>query len=288
MKIQPACVPCLMKRVVFQSRLPNNGREFEAVEAALKEYGKNISWEMNSAKIATMVHRKAYDALGVADPYLELKIRADEVMSKYMEISERYVADSKDKICAAIKISIIGNIMDFGSGIAIDDPNEFEELFETLLDQDLGIDDTEAVKEILNRDGTVVYIFDNCGESQLDKVLIREIKKLGRKVVGVVRGEAILNDVTYDDAVRTGLDKEVDEMLTTGAFAIGVDMDCIGRDLKKNMEDALIIIAKGMANYESLSDVSLKAPVAYLMKAKCVPVAESLGVTPGTNVVRLT
>jgi len=288
MKIQPACVPCLMKRVVFQSRLPNNGREFEAVEAALKEYGKNISWEMNSAKIATMVHRKAYDALGVADPYLELKIRADEVMSKYMEISERYVADSKDKIRAAIKISIIGNIMDFGSGIAIDDPNEFEELFETLLDQDLGIDDTEAVKEILNRDGTVVYIFDNCGESQLDKVLIREIKKLGRKVVGVVRGEAILNDVTYDDAVRTGLDKEVDEMLTTGAFAIGVDMDCIGRDLKKNMEDALIIIAKGMANYESLSDVSLKAPVAYLMKAKCVPVAESLGVTPGTNVVRLT
>ena len=288
MKIQPACVPCLMKRVVFQSRLPNNGREFEAVEAALKEYGKNISWEMNSAKIATMVHRKAYDALGVADPYLELKIRADEVMSKYMEISERYVADSKDKIRAAIKISIIGNIMDFGSGIAIDDPNEFEELFETLLDQDLGIDDTEAVKEILNRDGTVVYIFDNCGESQLDKVLIREIKKLGRKVVGVVRGEAILNDVTYGDAVRTGLDKEVDEMLTTGAFAIGVDMDCIGRDLKKNMEDALIIIAKGMANYESLSDVSLKAPVAYLMKAKCVPVAESLGVTPGTNVVRLT
>jgi len=288
MKIQSACVPCLMKRVVFQSRLPNNGREFEAVEAALKEYGKNISWEMNSAKIATMVHRKAYDALGVADPYLELKIRADEVMSKYMEISERYVADSKDKIRAAIKISIIGNIMDFGSGIAIDDPNEFEELFETLLDQDLGIDDTEAVKEILNRDGTVVYIFDNCGESQLDKVLIREIKKLGRKVVGVVRGEAILNDVTYGDAVRTGLDKEVDEMLTTGAFAIGVDMDCIGRDLKKNMEDALIIIAKGMANYESLSDVSLKAPVAYLMKAKCVPVAESLGVTPGTNVVRLT
>jgi Uncharacterized conserved protein len=288
MKIQSACVPCLMKRVVFQSRLPNNGREFEAIKAALKAYGENISEDMNSAKIATIVHRSAYDALGVADPYLELKIRADEVMSKYMEISEKYVAESEDKIRAAIKISIIGNIMDFGSGIAIDDPSEFEEMFETLLDQELGIDDTEAVKDILIEDGAVIYLFDNCGESQLDKVLIREIRKLGRKVVGVVRGEAILNDVTYEDAVRIGLDEEVDEMLTTGAFAIGVDMDRIGEDLRKSIEEASIIIAKGMANYESLSDLSLKTPVAYLMKAKCVPVAESLGVTPGTNVVRLT
>jgi len=287
MKVHPACVPCLMKRVVFQSRLPNNGREFEAIKAALEAYGENISKDMNSARLATIVHRRAYDALGVADPYLELKVRADEVMSRYMGISEKYVAESEDKIRAAIKISIIGNIMDFGSGIAIDDPNEFAELFETLLNQELGLDDTEAVKEILNRDGTVLYLFDNCGESQLDKILIREIRKLGRKVVGVVRGEAILNDVTYEDAVRIGLDKEVDEMLTTGAFSIGVDMNDIGDDLKKNMEDASIIIAKGMANYESLSDVLLNVPVAYLMKAKCIPVAESLGVESGTNVVRL-
>ena len=287
MKVHPACVPCLMKRVVFQSRLPNNGREFEAIKAALEAYGENISKDMNSARLATIVHRRAYDALGVADPYLELKVRADEVMSRYMGISEKYVAESEDKIRAAIKISIIGNIMDFGSGIAIDDPNEFAELFETLLNQELGLDDTEAVKEILNRDGTVLYLFDNCGESQLDKILIREIRKLGRKVVGVVRGEAILNDVTYEDAVRIGLDKEVDEMLTTGAFSIGVDMNDIGDDLRKNMEGASIIIAKGMANYESLSDVSLNVPVAYLMKAKCIPVAESLGVESGMNVVRL-
>jgi Uncharacterized conserved protein len=276
-----------MKRVVFQSGLPNNGREFEAIKAALEAYGENISKDMNSAKMATLVHKRAYDALGVADPYLELKIRADEVMSQYMETSEKYVADSEDKIRAAIKISIIGNIMDFGSGIAIDDPNEFSELFEILLEQELGLDDTEAVKEILDRDGTVLYIFDNCGESQLDKILIREIRKLGRKVIGVVRGEAILNDVTYEDAVRIGLDKEVDEMLTTGAFAIGVDMNDIGEDLRKNMEAASIIIAKGMANYESLSDVPLNVPVAYLMKAKCIPVAESLGVKSGTNVVKL-
>jgi len=287
MKVHPACVPCLMKRVVFQSRLPNNGREFEAIKAALEAYGENISKDMNSARLATIVHRRAYDALGVADPYLELKVRADEVMSRYMGISEKYVAESEDKIRAAIKISIIGNIMDFGSGIAIDDPNEFAELFETLLNQELGLDDTEAVKEILNRDGTVLYLFDNCGESQFDKILIREIRKLGRKVVGVVRGEAILNDVTYEDAVRIGLDKEVDEMLTTGAFSIGVDMNDIGDDLRKNMEGASIIIAKGMANYESLSDVSLNVPVAYLMKAKCIPVAESLGVESGMNVVRL-
>ena len=287
MKVQPVCVPCLMKRVVFQSKLPNNGREFEALEAALKTYGENISKSMNSARIATIVHRSAYDALGVTDPYLELKIRADEVMSQYMGVSEKYVADSEDKIRAAIRISIVGNIMDFGSGIAIDDPNEFAEVFETLLAQEPGLDDTEAIKEILSRDGTVVYLFDNCGESQLDKILIREIRKLGRRVIGVVRGEAILNDVTYEDAVRVGLDRELDELLTTGVFAIGVDMDRISDELREKMENASIIIAKGMANYESLSEASLKVPVAYLMRAKCIPVAESLGVGFGANIVKL-
>ena len=42
-----------------------------------------------------------------------------------------------------------------------------------------------------------------------------------------------------------------------------------------------------MANFESLSDIDLGLPVAFLLRAKCAPVARNLGVSVGSNVVRV-
>jgi hypothetical protein len=47
------------------------------------------------------------------------------------------------------------------------------------------------------------------------------------------------------------------------------------------------VIAKGMANYESLGNRDIGVPVAFVLRAKCVPVADSLNVDMGTNVVRV-
>lgn len=287
MNVHPECVPCLLKRVFFQSKLPDNGREKQAVEAALKAFADNISYEKNSAKVATMVHRCAYDAMGVKDPYLELKVRADEVAEGYLEYLEHMIEGSEDPFATAVRASIIGNIMDFGAGIAIEDPDDFKGIFTELLEQGIECDDTDVLRGMIGRSLTVIYIFDNCGEAQFDKLLIRQIRKLGKRVVGVVRGEPILNDVAMEDALRIGLDKEVDALLTTGGFAIGIDMEMIGRDLRGELNKAGIIIAKGMANYESLSDEDIGIPVAYILKAKCLPVAGSLGTSLGANVVKV-
>lgn len=276
-----------MRRVLFQSRLVDNGRVFEAVDAGLKEYAAGFRQDTNSAELATKVHRCAYEALGVDDPYLELKIRADEVAETYLERAEGFVRVSEDRFKAAVRVSIIGNVMDFGSGIAIDDPDDFGKAFESLLEQGIGYDDSDRVREAVDASSTVIYVFDNCGESQFDKILIRELKRMGKRVVGVTRGKAILNDVTEADALRIGLDSELDRILTTGGFSIGMDMRMIGSELRKEISGAGIILAKGMANFESLSDEDLGVPIAYLMRAKCVPVADAVGVPVGTNVVRL-
>ncbi|MDR2846114.1 MAG: ARMT1-like domain-containing protein [Candidatus Methanoplasma sp.] len=287
MKVSPDCVPCLMRRVFFQSLLPENGRERESVEAGLKTYAENIAWNRNSAELATIVHRSAYEALGVTDPYHELKVRADDIASGYLDRVEKFVDSSDDRFTAAVRVSIIGNVMDFGSGISIDDPDEFEGMFESLLEQGVGSDDTEVLRDLVGASDTVLYLFDNCGESQFDKVLIRELKRSGKRVVGVVKGKPILNDVTREDAERIGLDKELDRVLTTNTFAIGINIKEIGEDLRDEIKRAGVAIAKGMANFESLSDEDIGIPVVYLLRAKCIPVAGLLGVEVGTNVVRV-
>lgn len=285
MKPQPDCVPCLLKRVLFQARLLGDGSERDAVSAALKEYAAGYDGATNSAKLATDVHRAAYEAMGWRDPYLELKIRADEVASKYVGRLEAFVDSAEDRFAAAVRVSIIGNVMDFGSGISIDDPGEFDGQFERLLEQGIDSDQTDELRKLVEGSESVVYMFDNCGEGIFDTILMREIRRMGKRIVGVVRGEPILNDITAEDALRAGLDRYMDVMLTSNAFSIGVDIDLIGDDLRAEISRSGVIIAKGMANYESMSDVDPGAPIAFLMRAKCRPVAASLGVPIGSNVV---
>jgi uncharacterized protein with ATP-grasp and redox domains len=90
------------------------------------------------------------------------------------------------------------------------------------------------------------------------------------------------------EARELALDRFVDRMTTTGCGCeIGVRLDCMPEDLGRAMEECTLIIAKGMANYESLSRYEGLPPVAYLMAAKCDPIAEEIGVPRGAKVAML-
>ena len=287
MRFDADCAPCLMKRVLFQSRLVGNGREFEAVKSTADVFSAMMDPGMRSVEIATEVHRRAYEAVGSEDPYYDLKVRADEVAEPFMTALDDAVKASDDPLRAAVMAAVVGNIMDFGAGTAISDPDEFMGVFDGMMVQGLGHDDIDAMRAVLDKVPGVVYIFDNCGESQLDKVLIRQLRRMGKRVVGVVRGAPILNDVTMQDAERIGLDREMDRIVTTGKFYIGVDWNDVPDDMAEEISRCGFILAKGMANYEASSDFDLPVPIAHILRTKCVPVARSLGVGTELNVLKV-
>ena len=85
-----------------------------------------------------------------------------------------------------------------------------------------------------------------------------------------------------------GLDSLVDQITTNGGGAeIGICMENIPEDLRDAIAECTIIIAKGMANFESLSEMDNLPPVAYLLAAKCKPVADELGVPVGSKIATL-
>lgn len=285
MKACADCVPCLMRRVLFQSRMVGDPNEFRTMHIAAKTYSDLMSPDICSAEIATAVHGKAYESMGCDDPYRQMKIDADEVAQQYVPEAQSFIDSSDDRFAAAVRACIVGNIMDFGSGIAIDSPSEFGRVFRSLLEQGIGLDQTEELRRLVESSDTVLYAFDNCGEDVFDKLFIREIKSMGKRVVAVVRGKPILNDVTMEDALRVGMDREVDRIVSTGEFAVGFPR--VNRDpgFNEELPKAGVMIVKGMANYEALSDFDYGISVAFLLRAKCIPVARSIGVEPGTNVV---
>lgn len=287
MRIEAECIPCLMKRVLFQAGLDGSGAEYESVVAAVKACADNIRRDMHSVEISTAMHFAAYSVLSTDDPYLGLKLKADEVASEFVRRAQEHVDSSDDPLQAALEVVVVGNIMDFGMGKAIDDPQSFREVFDDLLAQGIDCSDISELKALIDGSGHVLYMFDNCGESVLDVILIRMLRDMGLKVTGVVRGAPILNDVTMDDAVREGLTDELDEIVTTGKFYIGVDWNDIPDDLSEALDSADFIMAKGMANYEASSHVGLPIPIVHVLRAKCNVVSSSMGVPLGSNVVRV-
>ncbi len=287
MKFTADCAPCLMRRVLFQSRLVGNGLEFDAVKAAADVLAQRMDPDTDSVKVATAVHTAAYRAVQSDDPYFELKCRADAVAQPYADELQEMVSGSDDPLRAAIIGAVAGNIMDFGAGSAIDDPDMFSSVYRDIVDQGLGLDDVEELRDILEEVPGVVYMFDNCGESRMDLVLMRVLKDMGKRVVAVARGEPILNDVTKQDAMRIGTDLVADRILTTGKFYIGIDWDDVPEDLAEEIGACGLIIAKGMANYEATSGRALDVPIVHILRSKCAPVAKSLGVPQNVNVVKV-
>lgn len=287
MKIHAECIPCLLKRIVFQAELAGNGSEFQAAKEAVVAMSESMDDTARSVDFATHVHSAGYHAMGVEDPYLDLKIRADNVAGNLLPSMQNMVDSSDDPLKTAFMVAVIGNIMDFGIGKAIDDPDNFIPIVQDMLDQGIDDEEFEKARSAISGSSKIVYMFDNCGESQLDKILIRQLKKMGKTVVGVVRGKEILNDVTMKDALRIGLDKDLDRIVTTGKFFIGIDWHDIPSDLECELTEDSLILAKGMANFEASFNEDIPAPVVHVMRSKCKPVADSLGVPLNTNVVKL-
>ena len=286
MKMKPRCVPCILNRVVYESELVI--KEQKKMEEVMKKVVKKISElygsGLSSAEIATQIHGLAYELIGNRDPYKELKERSNEIALKLLPKAERFIESSKNKIEAAMLISIAGNSIDFGIAGSAASPEELERKFDDLVKQGLYHNDFKKMEKYLN--GNIVYFTDNCGEIVFDKLVCRELKKIANHVTIVPKKYPILTDATYQDVKKLGFDEIVDEIITTGGFAVGVDFESMPEKLKNRIGEADIIISKGMANYEAFSEANYR-PIVYLLRVKCKSIAEDMGLPVNVNAIKL-
>jgi len=284
MKVFPECIPCLLSRVLYEARLSTNDitTQLKAQEAAVKALC-NAGIDGPIALLSTDVHRAVYRVLGDDDPYREVKRLANATAVKLLPTVRSNIQMSDNPFRSAVIAAIIGNTFDFGVlGFDVATDN-FEREVATIYQHGLDIDDTDAIKKLIK---DVVYVADNVGEIVYDGLLIEQLRALGGRVTLVVRGGNILTDATIDDVWEFGLDKVADRVLTTGSNAIGIKLDEVSAELRDILPRASLIIAKGMANYEMLSEYPFR-PVAYLMRVKCAPVAESVGARVGDFIAKL-
>ena len=284
MKIHPRCAPCLLSRVQFEAELSTKdvALQKKAVLAGIEVLRKYMVDGAPATHLSTKIHREAYRVLGDIDPYIEKKRQSNEIALKLLPFVREFMSE-KDSFRRAVLVSIIGNSFDFGVlGFDADEATGKETIIKQLK-HGLDVDDSDIMRSMLK---DVVYLADNCGEIIFDTLLFEEIKKLGGRITLVVRGAPILNDVTMKEVKELGIDKMVDRVLTTGSNAIGVCLKEAPPELVEAMRSASLIISKGMANYETMSEYDFK-PIAYLLKTKCESVAEAMGLQKNMSVARV-
>jgi uncharacterized protein with ATP-grasp and redox domains len=282
MKLTDTCVDCLLSRVAFECQLASADKAcMEKTVSACRDLLLSMKdTSLFHPQIASAVHRKACEMIGDPDIFRELKAAGNnQAMDVCRQVRGRLVS-FHDLVLA----SVIGNTFDY----AVKDHDvtgDFSRFFEEEFRKGLDVDDTARIIDLSQR---VVYLTDNCGEIVFDRLLAGFLKARGSHVTVAVRDAPILNDATMEDALALGFDRIADCLTTTGGGAeIGLDMAKMPADLAKAIDECTIIISKGMANYESLSEYRNLPPVAYLMCVKCEMIAGDTGIARDSKIAML-
>lgn len=185
-------------------------------------------------------------------------------------------AAAEDPVKEAVKLAMAANFIDFTKISAFDNGA----VTAVLQAAERATPDEATLKKLkkeLSKAKTLVYLHDNCGEIVLDKILIRVIKQKYPRVTvfSVVRGEAVINDVTKEDAVQTGLSK-YSIVTENGANIPGTYLKEINAFTKQLLNEADVIISKGLGNLETLGGEGYS--VYYMLMAKCAHMAERFSV----------
>ena len=272
-----------MSRILFECRLSCKDEQIidKAVNQCRSLLGEICHEPVRAPHLSSRVHRCAYSIINDSDPYRSLKKRNNmEALEAADEIKDQ-LTTFRDLCLGAI----IANTLDYGSAEHTV-TEDFRTFFSMEFAKGLSIDDTAEMEKYL---GKVVYFCDNCGEIVYDNLLISYLQQTGSEVVVVVRGAPIINDATMEDALFAGINPQCTRILTntTGIAELGYFPSYTPEELREELQTATLIIAKGMANYESFSEFSIPCPIAYLMSVKCQPIADTLGVPKGSRIALL-
>ena len=277
MKIHDRCYDCLLSRIEYECRLSTPDEEkignvLSGCRALLDSYRGSPH---PASLVASAAHHRAYGILGDRDPYRRIKEASTLEAIRACQGVRQTLSGFRDYALA----SVIANTFDYGvlSHRVTDD---FRTFFDHEFRKGFSIDDTGRMA---GRAREIVYFTDNAGEIIFDRLFIEHLSATGSHVTVAVKGAPILNDATLEDAEKAGLHR-VASVTHTGSGDIGVNLGKIPPDLREALDRCSLIIAKGMANYEALTEYGGLPPTAYLMAVKCPIIAESVGVPEGSLV----
>lgn len=277
MKTYLDCYPCFLRQALDAARYAgaDDDRQLAILDLVLDTL-RSLDPASTPPEIGDAIHRIVRQETGGRDPYARAKEEATQQALALYPRLKTLVAGASDPLQVAVRLAIAGNIIDMA-------PNSSYDLLATVervLDQPFAVDDSHAFARALSSTDALLYLADNAGETVFDRVLI---ESLDVPVTYAVKGGPVLNDATLDDAISAGLDT-VAEVVSTGSDAPGTVLRLCSAEFRRRYDEAQVIVAKGQANYETLSGEGER--LFFLLQTKCHVIAEDVGAPQGSIVLK--
>jgi len=282
MKATTECIPCYLKQAHSAiTAIISDEAEVERLMKRIVPYLSETSLRLTPAENSTVILRKVNKLLKTDDPFFRQKRQCNRVALQWEGELDSYMERSSDRLKTAIKLSVVGNVIDLGIKERVDIKASFEAIFT----EGFVLDDSDRLcEQVQGGKKKILFIGDNAGEIVFDKVLVRELIRCENEVVYVVKGEPILNDALMEDAREVEMDR-LCRVIDTGSDWVGVVEKYSSPEFMRAYREADIIVSKGQGNYETLTE--MEREVFHILKAKCDVVARALGVRRGEMVCQL-
>jgi len=279
MKTPLDCIPCLLRQATEAIQLcPNTteGAHMAIREMLLASTTMDFSQSppFNSGALQAQVRA----ITGIEDPYAEVKKRFNRMALELLPPLAEAVRTSADPFAAAVRLAIAGNVIDLGAKSGLSE-EEAADTARRALDQVLH-GDLEGLRNAASRASRILYLCDNAGEIVFDRILLDQLPS--ERLTVVVRGKAVLNDATREDA-STAMISPRYEVVDNGSALPGTVLADCSESFRERFANAELILAKGQGNFETLHDCG--APLFCLFRVKCATVATHCGYPMGSHVV---
>lgn len=268
MKVQEHCRACLEGLIRKTVSLSGGGER--AVISSFDLLDRLYTPDATPPGIANILLDHIRRTTGVYDPYATIKHREyREAVSFVRDLRGRKPVSLSDHI----RLSALGNSTDFFTGGSFD-PGSF-----TLKG------DREKTEDILlSGKNEILMLGDNMGDLVFDQPLARFLEKRGKTVYYTVKGGPVQNDVSTEDIARHDLRSAYSFILSTEKAHVGLPKEDIKGTIERLWEGDGPVIAKGMGNFETISEFDDERQVVYIMKVKCPAVAHAVRSGIGTYI----
>ena len=201
------------------------------------------------------------------DRFREEKLLSNRFVLERLDTIREKVRSAPDPVYGGLQFAILGNYLDFS---ALQGQVSFEKLDE-MLDRAFNLElDREVYARFcaqLESGKTLLYLTDNAGEIGFDRIFAEEIARRypHLQITFCVRGAITINDATREDAAAVGIPFPV---IDNGNRIPGTHIDALSQEAKQALEDADVILAKGMANCETMHGCGYNVYYAFLVKCQ--------------------
>ena len=262
------CVDCLLSKHNTTARSLGDDAAAYRLSKGVMQLILDAAPEESSAVVAARINQLYMDIFGLPqDRYREEKEISNRFVLERLDTVRNKVNQASDPVLTALQYAILGNYIDFS---ALWKDVSFEKLEQMLEKPEQFAFDTAFYPEFcrdMEKAKNLLVVTDNAGEIGFDWVLAETLQKKYPhvKITFCVSGLPAHNDATREDYEFMQIPFPV---IDSGSDIGGTELRCLGTEARNAIENADVILAKGMGNTETLYGCGLPVYYAFLVKCK--------------------